>query len=107
MYLPSSPQLNIAALSRLFDNKAECYKLFWFKAILESCCKGDQDLVFEDLIDDMIADAWYMVTEYHLNLGPRDTLEKAVDYIASVSLMPSSVKKDVVLEWLKNTADPI
>ena len=27
-------QLNIASLSRFFDNKAECYKLFWFQAIL-------------------------------------------------------------------------
>jgi len=26
----------------------------------------------EELIDDMIANAWYMVTEYHLNLGPRN-----------------------------------
>ena len=41
MQLPKSEQLNIASLSRLFDNNA-----------------------------------WYMVTEYHLNLGPRDNLEK-------------------------------
>ena len=33
----------------------------------------------------MIVNAWYMVTEYHLNLGPRDTLEKVVMYISSVT----------------------
>ena len=70
MQLPKSEQLNIASLSRLFDNKAECYKLFWFQAILNHVCKGQQEIRFEELIDDMIANAWYMVTEYHLNLGP-------------------------------------
>ena len=38
MQLPKSEQLNIASLSRLFDNKAECYKLFWFQAILNHVC---------------------------------------------------------------------
>ena len=70
MQLPKSEQLNIASLSRLFDNKAECYKLFWFQAILNHVCKGQQEIRFEELIDDMIANAWYMVTEYHLNLDP-------------------------------------
>ena len=28
-------------------------------------------MIIKQLIDDMIANAWYMVTEYHLNLGPR------------------------------------
>ena len=61
MQLPKSEQLNIASLSRLFDNKSECYKLFWFQAILHHVCKGQQEIRFEDLIDHMIASAWYMV----------------------------------------------
>ena len=54
MQLPKSEQLNIASLSRLFDNKSECYKLFWFQAILHHVCKGQQEIRFEDLIDHMI-----------------------------------------------------
>lgn len=107
MQLPESEQLNIASLSRLFDNKSECYKLFWFQAILEHVCKGQEEISFEELIDDMIANAWYMVTEYHLNLGPRDTLEKAVNYISSSSGMISSVKRQVILDWLKECRDPV
>ena len=75
MQLPKSEQLNIASLSRLFDNKAECYaslsrlfdnkaecyKLFWFQAILNHVCKGQQEIRFEELIDDIIANAWYVV----------------------------------------------
>ena len=29
----------------------------------------------------MIADVWYRVSEYHLNLGPKDNLEGLVKYI--------------------------
>lgn len=106
MQLPYSDQLNIAALSRLFDNKSECYKLFWFQAILGEVCAGKSAVLYEDLIDEMIADAWYMVTEYHLNLGPRDTLEKTVDYIYQTTGMLPSVKKQDILIWLKNCEDP-
>ncbi len=105
MQLPYSDKLNIAALSRLFDNKSECYKLFWFQAILRKVCAGEADIPYEDLIDEMIADAWYMVTEYHLNLGPRDTLEKAVSHIYKTAGIRPSVKKQDILNWLKQCED--
>ena len=98
MQLPKSEQLNIASLSRLFDNKSECYKLFWFQAILHHVCKGQQEIRFEDLIDHMIASAWYMVTEYHLNLGPRDKLEEAVNYISRRTAMLPNVKQQEILD---------
>ena len=107
MQLPKSEQLNIASLTRLFDNKSECYKLFWFQAILDHICRGQQEISFEELIDEMIANAWYMVTEYHLNLGPRDTLEKAVNYISLTTGMLPTVKQQEILDWLKTCTDPV
>ena len=107
MQLPYSDELNIAAFSRLFDNKSECYKLFWFQAILGEVCAGRLDILYEDLIDEMISDAWYMVTEYHLNLGPRDTLEKIVDHIYQKTHMLPSVRKQDILNWLKCCEDPV
>ncbi len=105
MQLPKSEQLNISSLSRLFDNKSECYKLFWFQAILNHVCSGQQEIRFEELIDDMIANAWYMVTEFHLNLGPRDTLEKAVNYISSTTSFLPAVKQQELLDWLRACTD--
>ena len=105
MQLPKSEQLNIASLSRLFDNKSECYKLFWFQAILHHVCKGQQEIRFVDLIDHMIASAWYMVTEYHLNLGPRDKLEEAVNYISRRTAMLPNVKQQEILDWLRTCTD--
>ena len=55
----------------------------------------------------MIADAWYMVTEYHLNLGPRDNLEKLVHYIADTTGMQPNTRKKEILNWLKSCEDPI
>lgn len=107
MKLPESDQLNIAGLSRLFDNKAECYKLFWFQAIMSFVCKGIDEISFEELIDEMIADAWYMVSEYHLNLGPNDTLEKVVNHISGTTAIVSSVKKQEILNWLSKCEDPV
>ena len=34
MLLPYSDNINTGNLARLFDNTSECYKLFWFKAIV-------------------------------------------------------------------------
>ena len=53
----------------------------------------------------MIADAWYMVTEYHLRLGPvgvTDNLEEAVKYIGQVMHFPASEKRSVIMKYLEN-----
>lgn len=65
MQLPLSDTLNISGFSSLFDNKSECYKLFWFQAMARKIKEGEKILSFETLIDEMITDAWYMVAEYH------------------------------------------
>lgn len=105
MRLPHSDILDIAHFSRLFDNKSECYKLFWFQAIARKIKEGQKTITFEALIDEMIADAWYMVLEYRLNLGPNDALERVVHRLGEISNMKSCEKKDVVLEYVKTCKD--
>ena len=106
MVLPYSDELHIEYLSRLFDNTSECYKFFWFKAILEKVIAGTNEISFEELVDDMIANAWYMVTEYCLNLGPKDTLEDVVKLIQKKNpSFKSSIKKSDLLAYLSDTKD--
>lgn len=105
MQLPYSPQLQIEYLSRLFDNTSECYKLFWFQAILTKLDTGRDTFTYGELVDEMIADAWYMVTEYHLNLGPKDNLEAVVQYIADTTHFKPSEKKLVILDYLRTCTD--
>ncbi len=62
MQLPYSEELNIEYLGRLFDNTSECYKFFWFKAIVTKITEEHKtEIAYEELVDEMIADAWYMV----------------------------------------------
>ena len=81
MQIPYSDKIDTASLARLFDNKSESYKLFWFKAILHEVGLGKSEISFSTLIKRMIVDAWYMVSEYKLNLGPSDALEDTVLYL--------------------------
>ncbi len=105
MKLPWNEKLDTIHLQRLFDNMSECYKLFWFQAIVDQVAAGNTELSYSDLIDNMIADAWYMVTEYRLNLGPADNLEDLVHYAQSLLNLKSSEKKTVILESIRNSKD--
>ena len=108
MQLPYSDELNIGYLSKLFDKTTNCYKFFWFQAILRKMDGMHCSFTFDELINEMIADAWYMVTEYHLRLGPigiKDNLEEVVKYIHTNYGFPSAEKRDKILAFLKNTDD--
>lgn len=108
MQLPYSEELNIGYLSRLFDNTTNCYKFFWFQAILRKVNGADNRFSFNELINEMIADAWYMVTEYHLRLGPlgiTDNLEEVVKYIHENYGFLSSEKREKIIEFLQETED--
>lgn len=106
MQLPYSEELNIEYLGRLFDNTTECYKFFWFKAIVTKVTAGKYELTYEELVDEMIADAYFMVTEYHLNLGPKDALESIVNLIRIKNpSLKSCEKQSVIIDFLENTQD--
>ena len=105
LQIPRSSQVNTTSLARLFDNKSESYKLFWFKAILHEVAYGKNEIKFQDLIQRMIIDAWYMVSEYKLNLGPIDHLEKTVLYIADKESFSPTEKEEKLLNYLQNSTD--
>lgn len=62
--------LDMDKFARMFNNKAQSYKFYWFEAILNLTKDTDNDLTFEEIIDEMICEAWHTVTHYHLRLGP-------------------------------------
>lgn len=105
MQLPYTENLEIRSLSRLFDNMSESYKIFWFQAILNKVVEGKEILTYDELVDEMITDAWYMVTEYKLNLGPADGLEGLIHDIFRVSGLRSIEKKEHVIAFLEQCQD--
>ncbi len=94
MQLPYTEALNIQYFSQLFRNTSECYKFFWFQAILTKVEEGRTVFSFDELVDEMITEAWYMVSEYHLNMGPRDNLELIVQHIHETTKLKPSEKKE-------------
>ncbi len=72
---------------------------------MDKVLAGKAILSYDELVNEMIVEAWYMVTEYHLNLGPRDTLESLVHYIQEISGMKSSERREVILAYLKDCGD--
>ena len=108
MQLPYSEELNIGYLSKLFENTTNCYKFFWFQAILRKLDGVRSRFTFDELINEMIADAWYMVTEYHLRLGPlgiTDNLEEVVKYIHEKYGFAPAEKREKILEFLQEVED--
>ena len=113
MAIPYDENLKIEYLSRVFDRNriSNCYKYFWFLAILEKLAPDKTSFTYDELITEMVADAWYMVTEYHLRLGPSNTtdnLEEAVKYIFSElnkEKIPSTEKREVLVEYLTRLDD--
>lgn len=83
--------LDTEKFARMFNNKAQSYKFYWFEAILNLSVVSDEDLTFEEIIDEMICEAWHTVTHYHLRLGPtvngnaENFLEHAINILNSTA----------------------
>jgi hypothetical protein len=108
---PYDEKLNIGVLSRIFDRNriTNSYKYFWFMAILKKISNGQSEFTYDELVDQMVVDAWYMVTEYNLRLGPNgiaDYLEETAKYIFNKERFCSTSKEEDLLVYLEETEDP-
>ncbi len=91
--------LNIECFSQMMSNPSYCYKFYWLEAVVKLISEGVTETTFNDLIDEMIANAWYSVREFHIHLSGiqsgevRDGLERAVLLLADLSELPSNASK--------------
>lgn len=65
-----SNQLDITKFERLISNNAQGYKFYWLEAIMQIMKTGEREISFDDIINEMIWEAWRTVTHFHLRLGP-------------------------------------
>lgn len=61
--------LDTKKFEKLLDNKSQCYKCYWLEAIMR-LFPENEEITFEQIIDEMIWEAWKTVSYYHLHLGP-------------------------------------
>ena len=107
-HLKYKNDLNIDSFIHMLDDTAECYKFYWLDALLKLFLLGKTEIVFDDLINQMIADAWYSVVEYHLHLGPKNasgkimnSLERAVIKLSQLTNIPNDADRDTIILAVK------
>ena len=60
--------LDIEGFSNMMKDPSYCYKFYWLEAIVNLISEGVEETTFNDIIDEMIANAWYSVVEFHIHL---------------------------------------
>ena len=51
--------LDIEAFSQMMKNPSYCYKFYWLEAIVRLISENVTETTFDEIIDEMIANAWY------------------------------------------------
>ena len=83
------------------------YKFYWLEAIVKLISEGKKEATFDEIIDEMIANAWYTVVEFHIHLSgfvlgeTKDQLELAVIKLSEVSDLKSNSSKIEIKEAIK------
>ncbi len=92
--------LDIEGFSQMMKDPSFCYKFYWLEAIVQLISEGIQDTTFDEIINEMICNAWYSVREFHIHLSGlsadgqvRDGLERAVLQLTELSGLPSDASK--------------
>ena len=99
--------LDIEGFSNMMKDPSYCYKFYWLEAIVNLISEGVEETTFNDIIDEMIANAWYSVVEFHIHLSGifsgnvKDGLERAVLKLCEISDLKSSASKMEIKDAIK------
>lgn len=80
-----------------------CYKFYWLEAIVQLISENRTEATYDEIINEMIANAWYSVLEFHIHLSCiggdstiKDNLERAVLKLKELSdLAPNASKIEI------------
>ena len=93
-------KLDIRSFMLMLKDPSYCYKFYWLEAIVNLISEDITETTFNEIIDEMICNAWYSVREFHIHLsglGPngevKDGLERAVLTLAELSDLPANASK--------------
>lgn len=92
--------LDIEGFSRMMSNPTCCYKFYWLEAIVQLIAENKKEVSYDEIINEMIANAWYSVVEFHVHLSGllsngerKDSLEKAVVKLHKLSGLQSNASR--------------
>ncbi|MDD3184876.1 MAG: HNH endonuclease domain-containing protein [Anaerostipes sp.] len=99
--------LDILSFTQMMKAPSYCYKFYWLEAIVNLIVDDVVDTTFDAVIDEMIANAWYSVVEFHIHLSGviggdvRDGLERAVVKLHKLSKVSSNASKVEIKNAIK------
>lgn len=92
--------LDIEAFSQMMKNPSYCYKFYWLEAIVRLISENVTETTFDEIIDEMIANAWYSVREFHVYLSGLksdgsvgDGVERAILLLSEISDLPANASR--------------
>ena len=88
-----SNTLDMEGFSRMMKDPSYCYKFYWLEAIVQVVSRGVTETTFDEIINEMICNAWYSVREFHVHLSGlhadgivKDSLEREVLRLSELSM---------------------
>lgn len=91
----------------MMKNPSYCYKFYWLEAIVNLISENITETTFDEVINEMIANAWYSVLEFHIHLSGivvgevKDGLERAVLKLSDISNLPANASKVEIKNKIK------
>jgi hypothetical protein len=105
--------LDTLKFAQMLDDPSQCYKFYWMEAVVNLARDSEDDFSFEKVIDEMICEAWYSVTQYYLRLGPtikgitENFLEHAINTIQDKTDLPLNATKDQIMRAIAECSQEI
>lgn len=100
--------LDIPSFALMLKDPSYCYKFYWLEAIVQLIAEGVTQTTFNDIIDEMICNAWYSVREFHIHLSGlgqagdvRDGLERAILKLSDLSDLAAGASKVEIKNEIK------
>ena len=100
--------LNIEGFSRMMNDPSYCYKFYWLEAIVQLISEDKKEATYDEIINEMIANAWYSVVEFHIHLSGiwgngdvKDSLENAVKKLHKLTDLKSNASKVEIKNKIK------
>ena len=103
-------KLDIEGFSKMMSSPSYCYKFYWLEAIVQLISANRTEGTYDEIINKMIANAWFPVQEYHIHLSGiygdvKDNLEKAVSRLYELTQLPSNANEIQIMNKLAEFSD--
>lgn len=105
-------KLDIEGFSKMMSSPSYCYKFYWLEAIVQLISANRTEATYDEIINKMIANAWFPVQEYHIHLSGiygdgdvKDNLEKVVSRLYELTQLPSNANEIQIMNKLAEFSD--